>query len=70
MKYKNASNSTVRIDENKLIAPGAEVDLTEDDEQNPDVVSAKDWGWLIPIAETVIGDVLKPKEVKNDENNQ
>jgi len=64
MKYKNSSNTTVRLNENTFIQPGAVVELSDDDLKNPEVVKMKDWNWLIPIAETVISDVLVPKVVK------
>lgn len=59
MRYKNTSASHVRISENKMLAPGAEIDLDEDEVKQPEIKSMiKNLQWLTPVLENVGNQVV------------
>ena len=70
MRYKNVSNSHLRLNEYKFLGPSKVIDLDEDDLKNPEIKAMiKYLGWLVPdveeapIVAPIKSAVIKSKKV-------
>ena len=70
MRYKNISGSNIQIPNGRILGPNAELELTQEQENHPEVVvMVKDLSWLVPIAQEVVGDFIQG-EVNKIEGNE